>query len=98
MAGRCSDRIILDHNVNRIPNPKSVCDNVAAKLVIDDWIERVYIRRRRRSAIGMNSLGPRSEIDSLGQHNPPDPVPTKQGQAPQVSATAEEGGIGIPLG
>ena len=53
---------------------------LAAKLAVGDWIERVYNRRRRHSALGM--ISPVDFEDRLiRRHKPPDPVSTKRGQA-----------------
>ena len=52
----------------------------AAKLAVGDWIERVYNRRRRHSALGMISPS-NTRIDPLRRHKPPDPVSAKRGQA-----------------
>ncbi len=46
-----------------------------AKLAVGDWIERVYNRRRRHSAIGMISRSS-WKTHSLRRHKPPDPVST----------------------
>lgn len=45
----------------------------AAKLAVGDWIERVYNRRRRHSALGMITRST-SKTDSLRRRKPPDPV------------------------
>ena len=51
-----------------------------AKLAVGDWIERVYNRRRRHSALGM--ISPVDYEDRfIRRHKPPDPVSTKRGQA-----------------
>jgi hypothetical protein len=52
----------------------------AAKLAVGDWIERVYNRSRRHSALGIISR-PTLKTDSLRRHKPPDPVSTKRCQA-----------------
>ena len=51
----CCGRIILGDIESRVLRPALVAHPRAAKLAVGDWIERVYNRRRRHSALGMIS-------------------------------------------
>jgi uncharacterized protein (DUF305 family) len=62
----------------------------ATTLAVDDWIERVDSRRRRRFAVGMNSRGPRPQIQSPTRAQAPDPVSTKRRQ-PTHPASRRQG-------
>ena len=69
----------------------------AAKLAVGDWIERVYNRRRRHSALAMmrrSSL----KTDSLRRQKPPDPVSTKRGQADLQRWWGERAAAGTEVG
>ena len=55
ILGQRASRIILDHNESRVLRSIPWPTKAAAKLAVGDWIERVYNRRRRHSALGMIS-------------------------------------------
>jgi hypothetical protein len=61
----------------------------AAGRAVGDWIERVYNRHRRHSALGMVSPV-EYETDSIRRHKPPDPVSAKRGQAQSIPAPTQQ--------
>jgi putative transposase len=55
MLGQCCSRILLGDTKSRVYDRYVWPTRTAARLAVGDWIERVYNRRRRHSALGMIS-------------------------------------------